>query len=48
MIIGELIKLTEDINIEEIPEKKNWKKVANIVEKPLILMNNKKVKYLKY
>ena len=35
MIINELIKLMEDINIKEIPENENPKKVVSIVEKTL-------------
>ena len=48
MIINELINLMEDISIKEIPENENAKKIANNVEKSLILMSNKKVKELKY
>ena len=48
MIINELIKLMEDINIKEIPKNEDPKKVVNILEKSLILMKNKKVKELKY
>ena len=33
MINKKLIKLMKDINIKEIPENENQKKVANIVEK---------------
>ena len=33
MIINELIKLIKDINIKEIPENKNPKKVVKFVEK---------------
>ena len=47
MIINELIKLMEDINIKEIPENKNPKKVANTVEKILILNEPQKGKALK-
>ena len=48
MIINELIKLMEDINVKEIPKNEDPKKVVNILEKSLILMKNKKVKELKY
>ena len=48
MIINELIKLMEDINIKEIPKSEDPKKVVNILEKSLISMKNKKVKELKY
>ena len=33
MIINELIKLMKDINIKEIPENENTKKVVKFVEK---------------
>ena len=35
LIINQLIKLKEDINLKEIPENENPKKVASIVEKLL-------------
>ena len=47
LIIIELIKLMEDINIKEIPENENPKKLVNIVENSLILINKKKVQVSK-
>ena len=47
MIINELITLVEDVNINEIPEDENPKKVANLLQKAFILMSNKKVKEFK-
>ena len=47
MIINELITLVEDVNINEIPEDENPKKVANLLQKSFILMSNKKVKEFK-
>ena len=38
----------EDINMKQIPEDENPKKVANIAEKVLFLMNNEKVEVSKY
>ena len=35
IIVNELIKLMQDINIKEIPENENLKQLANIVEKLL-------------
>ena len=42
MIINELIKLMRDINIKELPETENLKKVANIVEKILTFHDKQK------
>ena len=47
LIINELTKLIENINLKEFPENENLKKVIDIVEKSLVLMYNKKVKELK-
>ena len=47
MIINELMKFMEDININEISANKNPKRVVNIVEKSRISMNNKKIEELK-
>ena len=47
MIINELFKLMEDINIKEIPENKNTEKVANIVEKILKFNEQQKGKGIK-
>ena len=47
MIVNELIKLMEDIDINEIPENENPKKVANIVEKILIFNEQQKGRGLK-
>ena len=47
MIINNLIKLMEYINIKEIPENENLKKVANIVEKIFIFNEQQKVRGLK-
>ena len=38
----------EDINIKQIPEDENPKKVPNIAEKVFFLMNNEKVQVSKY
>ena len=48
MIINELMKFMEDININEISANKNPKRVVNIVEKSRISMNNKKIEELKH
>ena len=47
MIINELITLLEDINIKEIPENENLKKVVNIVEKILNFNEQQKGRGLK-
>ena len=47
MIISELIKLMEAININECPENENLKKQSIWLKKYLILRNNKKVKGIK-
>ena len=43
MIINELIKLMEDINIKDIAENENPKNKSILLKTSLILMNNKKV-----
>ena len=47
LIINEFIKLMEDINLKEIPENKNPKKVVNIVEKVLNFNKQQKGKGIK-
>ena len=47
MIINELIKLMEDMSINEIPENENPKKVLNIVEKIFNFGDKQKVKGIK-
>ena len=43
MIINELIKLMEDINIKDIAENENPKNKSMLLKTSLIIMNNKKV-----
>ena len=43
-----LISLRNSINGKKIPENQNPKKVADVVKKSSTLINNKKVKELKY
>ena len=43
-----LINLRNSINGKKIPENQNPKKVADVVKKSSTLINNKKVKELKY
>ena len=43
MIINELIKLMEDINIKDIAENENPKNKSILLKTSLIIMNNKKV-----
>ena len=47
MIINELIKLMEDMSINEIPENENPKKVLSIVEKIFNFDDKQKVKGIK-
>ena len=47
MIINELMKLMEGINLREFPENENSKKVANIVEKILNFNEQRKGRGLK-
>ena len=47
MIINELIKLIENINIKVIPENENPRKVVTIVEKIFSLNEQQKSKWIK-
>ena len=43
IIINELIKLMEDVNVKEIPEKENPKKYPILLEQSLFLVISKEV-----